>query len=488
LKLLSSLASIGWLCATTALAQSPVTVTVSTQVPGYAVPTNFTGLSFETMTLLPDKTGGHFFSATNIPLITLFQNIGLKHLRIGGATVDMSTVGIPRNDDMDALFAFAQAAGVKVTYSLRLLNGSTNTDAALAKYIWANYRPQLDSFAIGNEPDWNSYHKSDPNITDCTSYLAQWLAFAAAIRNAVPAAIFSGPDTGGNLVTGPPDAGPGPTWTTRFAQAEAGSGLIAFIAQHHYVGETAGSQTAQQAIDAMLSPTWNTGSNQTLYAAVAAPVRLTGLSYRFTEANDFTGGTTNASNAFSSALWALDFMYWWAAHGAVGIDFHNKRWIPTDTICPGASGQLITNPKGYAIKAFTLGAAGHFEPLTISNAHALNLTAYATGSGADLCVTIINKEHGAGARDAAATIVPNGFSSPTASAILLTAPGGSVGATNGVTLGGAGITNNAAWLGQWTGLSTGTNGQINATVSAASAAIVKTHAADPQARAPRTRQ
>ena len=49
-------------------------------------------------------------------------------------------------------------------------------------------------------------------------------------------------------------------------------------------------------------------------------------------------------------------MYWWAAHGASGVNFHNKRWIPTDTIWPGASGQLMANPKGYGIKAFSLGA------------------------------------------------------------------------------------------------------------------------------------
>ena len=482
MKFTPSLICESCLWAGAVLAQSPVTLTIDTQAPGYAMPTNFCGLSFETMTLLPDGTGGHFFSATNTPLITLFQNVGLKHLRIGGATVDMPTVAIPTNADIDALFAFAQAAGVKVTYSLRLLNGSTNTDATLAKYIWANYRSRLDSFAIGNEPDWNSYHQSDPKISNYISYLADWKVFAAAIASAVPGAVFSGPDTGGNLVTGPPDNGSGPTWTTSFAQAEASSGLIAFITQHHYVGESAGSQTAQQGIDAMLSPAWDTGSNQTLYAAMAAPVLQTGLAYRFTEANDCTGGITNASNAFSSALWALDFMCWWAAHGALGVNFHNKRWIPTDTIWPGASGQLIATPKGYGIKAFSLGALGYVEPLTLSNASGLNLIAYAAGSGADLCVTIINKEHGTGARDAAVTIVPNGFASGSASAIFLTAPGGNVAATNGVTFGGAVITNNAPWLGQWTALTPDTNGQLNLTLSATSAAVVKIHATTPAIR------
>ena len=465
------------LLAGTAVAQSPVTLTVDTQSPGYAIPADFSGLSFETMTLLPDSTGGYWFSATNTPLITLFQNLGLKSLRIGGATVDMATVAIPTNNDIDHLFAFAQAAGVKVIYSLRLLNGSTNTDATLAQYIWTHYRTQLDSFAIGNEPDWNSYHQSDPNITNYTSYLADWQKFATAITNVVPGATFSGPDTGGNVVTGAPNNGPGPTWTTSFALAEEDSGLIACITQHDYVGEGAGNLTAQQGIEAMLSPAWNTGSNQTLYTAMGGPVLQNGLPYRFTEANDFTGGVTNASNAFASALWALDFMQWWAAHGASGVNFHNKRWIPTDTIIPGSSGQLITYPKGYGIKAFDLGSHGYVEPLTMTNASGLNLTAYAVGDGAELYVTIINKEQGTGARDAAVTIVPDGFSSGSAAAIFLTAPNGNVAATDGVTLGGAAITNNTPWLGQWTTLNPVTNGQCTVIVSAASAAVVKIQAA-----------
>jgi hypothetical protein len=471
MRLASSLV-VACLTAGAALAQTPVTLMVDTWSPGYVIPADYSGLSFETMTLLPDRKGGHLFSATNTPLITLFQNLGLKNLRIGGATVDLSTVRLPTNGDIDQLFAFAQAAGVKVIYSWRLLNGSTKADAAVADYIWTHYRARLDSFAIGNEPDWDSYHQSDPNLRDYTSYLAAWQKFAAAITQAVPEATFSGPDTGGNLLTGPPDNGPGPTWTTSFALAEAGSGLIARVTQHHYVGEAAGGLTARQGIQTMLSPSWNSRSNQTLYTLMAGAVLKSGLHYRLTEANDYTGGVTNASNAFASALWALDFMHWWAAQGASGVNFHNKRWIPTDTIIPGASGQLLTNPKGYGIKAFDLGGHGCVEPLTMTNAGGLNLTAYAVGSGSDLYITVINKEHGAGERDAAVTIVPNGFSPGSAAAIFLTAPNGIIGATEGVTIGGAVITNNAPWQGQWMALAPFTNGQGLVTVSAASAVVV----------------
>ncbi len=472
LRSLACAGAVALLCPI-ALARTPVTVTVETSSLGYSIPEDFCGLSFETKTLLPDANGGRLFSGTNAPLITLFRNLGLKSLRVGGATVDMPTVAVPNTTDLDHLFAFAKAAGVKVIYSLRLLNCSSNSDAALAGYIWAHYRAHLDSFAIGNEPDWDSYHESDPRITNYSSYLAAWRSFAVAITNAAPGATFSGPDTGGNLATGSPDNGSGPAWTTSFARAERHSGRIAWITQHHYVGEGADNRTAQQGIEAMLSPAWNSVSNRTLHETMALPVSQLGLRWRFTEANDFTGGVTNASNAFASALWILDFMHWWAVHGAGGVNFHNKRWIPTDTIFRGANGQLLANPRGYGLKAFDLGAHGGVRPLKLANAGGLNLTSYAVGNGSDLYVTIINKEHGANARDARVTVVPKGFTAGNASVIFLTAPMGDVAATRGVTLGGDIITNNAPWRGQWTALSPFTNGRCAVTVGAASAAVMK---------------
>ncbi len=169
-------------------------------------------------------------------------------------------------------------------------------------------------------------------------------------------------------------------------------------------------------------------------------------------------------------------MHWWAAHGASGVNFHNKRWIPTDTIILDSSGQLRTYPRGYGIKAFDLGGHGCVEPLTMTNASGLNLTAYAVGGGSDLYVTIINKEHGTGARDAVVTITPTGFFSGSAAAIYLSAPNRNVRAIEGVTLGGAAIPNDAPWPGQWTAFAPVTNGHFTITVSATSAAVVRIHA------------
>src|ERR1017187_10896765 len=97
------------------------------------------------------------------------------------------------------------------------------------------------------------------------------------------------------------------------------------------------------------------------------------------------GGATNVSNTFASALWGLDFMYWWAAHGAAGVNFHTgdkvaagselrpSKYTPYFTSTNG----YLVRPLGYGIKAFDLGSHGKLIPVTISNPGNLNLTAYA---------------------------------------------------------------------------------------------------------------
>src|ERR1035441_4196779 len=123
MKILSCLICAGGLLAGSIPAQSAGTLTIGAKVSGAAIPDDFIGLSFGMRALLADKSGAHFFSATNAPLVTLFQNLGIRHLRVGGTTVESPvTTAIPGETDIDSLFSFVLAAGVKqVIYSLRLL-------------------------------------------------------------------------------------------------------------------------------------------------------------------------------------------------------------------------------------------------------------------------------------------------------------------------------------------------------------------------------
>lgn len=459
-----------------AFASAPVTLTVSNST-SVTIPDDFIGLSFETAVVLPGpnkiphREPFYLFSPTNQCLIDIFKNLGIKNLRVGGGTVDYSLRPPPGPVDVDQLFGFAKAAGLKVIFSFRLLNGNTTSAPPIAAYIWQRYRPELDSFAVGNEPDWRAYHRSDPRITNYPSYLADWRNFADAIRATVPDARFAGPDTGSDYpVTRAADTDyEGQSWTQRFADDEKASGIISTILHHDYVGQLPNGVSAPAGIDSLLSREWVTTEYPALYHHVLAPVAADGLPFRMTEANDRIGGIEGASNAFASALWALDYMHWWAAHGCIGVNFHNNEWLKTDTVFLDANGHYHLNPKADGIKAFDLGSHGSVAAMDISNPDEINLTAYAVRSAAKLCVTVINKEHDARARSASVTVAP-GVEWKNAEVIFLI---GQPGKKTGITLGGAPIRDDGSWNGSWKRLKARRDGQWIMRVPASSAAIVR---------------
>ncbi|HUA66086.1 MAG TPA: glycosyl hydrolase family 79 C-terminal domain-containing protein [Alphaproteobacteria bacterium] len=460
-----------------ALAQTPVTLTIDARSPGFAIPDDFCGVSFGAIAEMPRHHGAFLFSPTNSQLIALFKNSGIRNLRLGGSTVEGLKAARPTRAAIDNVFGFAKAADVKVIYSLPLLNGNASEDAESAQYIWNNYRPWLECFALGNEPDIRRYHYppfgsgSDPAITNYASYLVQWRKFADAINRLVPDAKFAGPD-----------AANAADWASRFAADEKNSGRVVMVTQHYYVGGSPFISTngdrhelipVPKAIDKMLSPNYLDRKYPTLFKDAIAPIMANGMPYRMTEADDCLKGIPNASDSFASALWALDYLHWWAAHGASGVNFHNTEWFKTDTVyLDEVSGDYCINPKAYAIKAFDLGSHGSVVPVTIASRKPLNLTAYAVYDKTDLYVTIINKEHGSTARSASVEIVPKGFSAADVQAMFLAAAGGDVGAKDGITLGSSAIVNDSAWHGQWQSLDPDNN-ICTVTVPAGSAAVVK---------------
>ena len=523
------------------LAQAPVRLKIDTASRQFRIPGDFAGLGFETKSAVANAYGvhGNFFSPANTQLIMLFRNIGIRNIRVGGGTVDGSgkdehcATPTPSFADIDNLFAFARAADVKVIYSVRLLNlGScpnphlAEDDARIVGYIWQKYRAQLDSFSIGNEPDVRGFHSRpgqavDPDIYESTSgvagsaypsYFSQWQKFAAVIRKAAPGAKFSGPDTAvSDTSSFTPDPEQGVSWTVQFARDLKSSGMLAAALQHHYVWGLPENTTPQEAIDDMLSSAWDDDtaigaqpahdggtaefhSYPYVYARVLAPLVAMGVPYRMTEANDCLHGVPGASNGFASALWVLDYMHWWAAHRMAGVNFHNNPWLPTDTIVPdpnpctsaGCANYRVT-PKAYGIKAFSLGGDGYVEPVAIANPQKINLTAYAVGSARDLFVTIINKTHSTTHdTDAAAVIIQAaGFDGARVDSMVLTdGEPGNAGLAK-VTLGGATISNDAAWPGKWTSLGRVHNGKFALTVESTTAVIVRIRAASAVVPGPR---
>lgn len=442
------------------MAGSPVTITLDLQHSGAEVGPDFPGLSFEVSLLLPNEDGIRYFRPDNLPLIQLFHTLGIKNLRIGGNTSDRDVRKLPEQADLDSLFEFAKAAGVKVIYCLRLHNGDPQTDATTAKYIMSHYAAQMDCFSIGQEPSAYPVEKSDHRASSermgagnekyqYSAYATDWKKFADTIATAVPDVKFCGPSVHNNGV-----------WAQKFMADFATSNHVALITEHLYPGGAGGKvPTPEIGQDRMLSNSF-VRVYQKLYDSFVPLAISNALPYRLEEVNNyFNGGATNVSNTFASALWGLDFMYWWAAHGAAGVNFHTgDRVAAGNTVQPSrytaffsTMNGYVVRPLGYGIKAFDLGCHGRFVPVTVTNPDNLNLSVYAVmnDDGFSLTCTIINKEHGLGAKAAEIDLQASHMSSRIRHVMLLTAPQEDVAATSGVTLGGAAIENDGSWSGQW---------------------------------------
>ena len=456
---------------TGAAAQSPITITVDPQASGFTIPTDFSGLSFEASNLLPKADGEYLFGPANKPFIGLFRALGIRSLRIGGGTADQPAYAVPGEKDIDNLFAFAAAADVKVLYTLRLPRADVDNDAAIARYIEQRYASQLTCFEIGNEPDF--YRRVFREIPDYATYRGYWQNIVTAVTKAAPGVKFCGPAAGGAT-----------QWSRSLAEDFGKSGLLAAVVQHEYPGGDGNLVSDAPARDAMLSRAWIEDYDR-LFNSFAVTALANGLLYRLEETNNFTGGAKNATDTFAAPLWALDYLHWWAAHRASGLNFHNRRWILNTTIYPvnpaddGLKSGYRLHPIAYGIKAFDLGGHGTAVPLTIANPDALNLTAYAVRNGSDLFVTVINKKDpGAAAHAANVTIVAHGTSGGSA-AIFLAAPNDEVAAKEGITLGGASL-DNGSWNGKWMAVAPDKTGEITVKVPGRSAAIIRLSLGEPK--------
>ena len=459
-------------------AQSPLTISVDTSHPGAAISPDFTGLSFELTQLMPGPDGNRYFRPDNTRLINLFRTLGIKNLRVGGNTADRNWKRPPSQADIDSLFAFAKAADVKVIYCLRLHDGDPDYDARTAKYIMDHYPDQMACFSIGQEPtayprttNWvDGVEKKGPRL-EFPAYSEEWKKFAAAVIKAAPTAKFCGPSTDAN-----------PTWPREFLGAFGQGNHVTMITSHLYPGRS-GDKVPSPEIgrDEMLSDNF-VAAYEKLYDGFGPAVLADGLSFRLEEVNNFfNGGASNVSDTFASALWGLDFMYWWAEHGADGLNFHTG-----DKVAAGAELRpsrytayfstpdgFAVRPLGYGIKAFDIARRGRFLSATVSNPDKLNVSIYSVlGDDKNVYVTVINKEHGTQAK-AATVSISAGAAVADPEIMTLTAPNGDIADKNGITLGGANIESDGSWGGTWTVLPPPKSGALNVTITAGSASIIK---------------
>jgi hypothetical protein len=462
------------LCLSVAIlrAQSPVALQVDIAHPGRDMPSDFCGLSYEIKLVLPSATTGkHYFSPGNEPLISTFKTLGVKHLRVGGNTAERATVPIPDTTDIDSLFGFAKAADIKVIYTVRMEGNSPAAAAGVAKYVMDHYRDRVSCLTVGNEPDkpWKY-----------PAYLEEWKKFTAVILSPdyVPDAKFCGPSARQQAVE----------FARLFANDMGGWDHLAYLTQHYYArgdGNKVTDADSAKARTRLLSPDLYQVYEK-FYDAFVPAAKAKGIDYRLEEANSYSlGGAVGASDTFTTSLWSVDFLYWWAWHDALGINFHTGQKVKRGlsgpdkpnvyTALTAVPNGIDVLPLGYGMKLFNLGSQGRLVPVKVaSNPDNLNLAVYGTfTANQTLFITVLNKEFGATGRSARLAI-NSGLPGARGKIIFMSAPNGDIATIDGITIGGAGIMDDGSWRGKWSDLpAVSADGAATVVVPAASAAVIE---------------
>lgn len=438
------------------------TVTADTGASGIKIPSGFLGLSFETADTLPKSDGTFpYFRASNTPLVNLFHTIGVKSLRIGGNTADRPGVVVPDERDIDELFGFAKAADVKVIYTLRMNNSTPQQDAPLAKYLEEHYAANISCLVVGNEPDF--YEKQYPHYRDT---LRRFLSVILS-PGVAPDAKICGPSTGGH-----------PAWSRQFVSDFGPSGHVLWVTQHAYFGGN-GKRVTDPAAQRLriLSPEFAEKYGKFADTFVPA-VEAAHMHYRIEETNSFyNGGAKDVSNSFASSLWALNYLYWWAEHGSQGVNFHTGDYVaagPVQTICwygvfhTLPNGDYEIRPIAYAMKAFAFTSHGTLVPVSgLPEDSGVNVYAVVNHKSREVYFTLVN----AGPKAAAIAVNPQ-TKFRHAERMLLSAPGGNIAATTGVTIGGSPISEDGLWHGKWSRQALH-HGHLRVTVPPYTALLVK---------------
>lgn len=442
----------------------PVAITVDAEGGSANLSPDFLGLSYESSMLLP-QDGHYYFDAGDQALVNTFKTLGIKSLRVGANAVDDPRIPIPQEKDIDSLFNFARAAGVKVIYSFRLKNGNPADSARLAGYIAANDADALDSFSIGNEP--NFYLKPFEAL------LAQWKPHYDAILKAVPNAKFDGPSADGN-------------YALDLAKAVFADGHLAMASDHYYfLGSGRAGEKNPPATRARFLSNHLHGDYQRDYAHVGAVLAAQGVPYRIDEMNScYNGGSKDSSDTYASTLWALDCTHWWAAHHILGVNYHTGESVGRDgKFGPPNYAAFLRQPDGpgfnmrpqaYAYLAFTQSAHGCPLAVMIQTVPTFDFSAYAyRDHDGSIYVTLINKSYGDTAQSATVSLqLSQGTAAGTWQRLDLAQKDSDVAAKTDVRLGGAAIDTQGIWLGQWEKVEGDSSGKLTTPVAAASATIL----------------
>jgi hypothetical protein len=418
-------------------------ITVARGAGGNVIPPGFLGLSLENSAVIP--YAGSDPKAPDPVLLQLIRNLTPRQspvLRIGGDSTDWAWYPVP---------GLSKPKGVRVTLTPRwlamthALASDLNARLILGVDLEADSRAAADGEAsafeqgigsrsiealeLGNEPNlygsltWyvtpSGVHVfGRPSGYGFQTYLGEFSSFGGGLPGPL-----AGPATG--------SAG----WVGLTGQFLAAEPRVRLATVHAYPVQSCDispSSPLFPTVGHLLAPRATTGLADGVASAVAA-AHSRHLPVRVDEMNtDSCGSAPGVSNAFVSALWALDALFEMARVGVDGVNIHTY---------PGATYQLFTfryaghrwraavNPEYYGLDMFAQAVPPGSRLMATTATNAQGITVWATqGPRGRTRVVLINESVDR------RTIALSSAGDRTATLERLRAP--SLTSTAGVTLGG----------------------------------------------------
>jgi len=461
------LRSIALLCGLTLTAAEsvPASVVVDTTQPGLTIPADFLGISYEKNALVEPH-----FKSTNSVLIHLHRNLGAGTLRLGGNKVELTRwqadtpaslekatgLAVIGRATLDDLYGFLKATEWKCLHGINLAGNQPEASAEEAAYALKIGAASVLAFEVGNEPNLYTNHDLRKKGYDCPTYLPEASAAIKVIRARNPGIVLAGPATARRT----------DHW---FEDAVTGLKGQLEIGTSHLYALSGGSTNAKSA-------NFPNIENLLLAATMAKDVAMVDehrkaaqaadMRYRLAECNSVSnGGRTGVSDTFVSALWATDFLFSVAEHGADGINFHCNlkpgsysplSWSKTEST-------YSVHPLYYAMLAFKEAGHGRFLPTAVKSA--ANLTAHATlGADGKIRVVLTNK-------DLTHEVITH-LTASRAKGTVTRLSAASADAKNGITFAGASAGADGKWAAKTRESITSSGAELTIVVPAGSAAVV----------------
>ena len=386
---------------------APMTIRVG-DAASATMPLDYTGLSYES----PQLYNPDYFSPKNKALIRAVRALGKKgNLRFGANLSDVARwkseagefitptdaaimekgkekwewklTGPWVREHKDAaitplalsnLRGFLDAVDWTVIYGLNYGTGSPERAADEAAHAAAALGERLVAFQVGNEPDqFKRYPHYGDKAQTFDSYYADYLAFVAAVRQAVPHAPFAGPDTALRM-----------DWVEDFAK-RTGKDAVLLTSHIYHMGPARDPSMTAEVLLAGKSRL-----PEQIEQAKKAVAISGGVPFRLTEVNSCTGGgRPGVSDAFASALWGADMMLQTATGGYAGVNLHSGGdgyYAPIEVTADGGTG---LRPLYFGMQFANLFSGAELFPCEVTtNA---NVTAYAGRRGRERLLAVINK-------------------------------------------------------------------------------------------------